>query len=83
MKFHLYRRPYNIGTCWRKWRTVEAESYSAALKTTEFKGEKIQFSQFDKRVGILGGASQFIALSDKEIENWDGYYIPPVEKNKN
>jgi hypothetical protein len=79
MKFDLYRRPYNVGTSWRKWRTVEAENYIAALKTTEFKNEKIQISQFDKRVGVLGGVSEFIALSHEEIEGWDGYLIPPVK----
>lgn len=79
MKFHLYRRPYNIGTCWRKWRTVEAESYSAALKTTEFKNEKMRINIFDQRIGILGGVSEFIALSGEENENWDGYCIPPAK----
>ena len=79
MKFDLYRRPYNVGTSWRKWRTVEAENYIAALKTTEFKNEKIQISQFDNRIGILGGVSEFIALSVEESENWDGYYIPPAK----
>ena len=79
MKFDLYRRPYNVGTSWRKWRAVEAENYIAALKTTEFKNEKIQISQFDKRIGILGGVSEFIALSVEESENWDGYYIPPAK----
>ena len=71
MKFHLYRRPYNIGTCWRKWRTVEADTSFAALKTTEFKNETMWVDRFDPRVGILGGVSEFVALTDQEIEGWN------------
>lgn len=70
MKFHLYRRPYNIGDGWRKWQTVEAESHAAALKTTEFKDEKMRISWHNERIGVLGGVSEFIALSDEEHESW-------------
>jgi hypothetical protein len=79
MKFHLYRRPYNLGTIWRKSETVEAVNCIAALKTAEFENEKMHINPFDKRIGILGGVSEFIALSGEENENWDGYYIPPAK----
>lgn len=71
MKFHLFRRPYNIGMGWRKWKTVEADTPFHALKTTEFKDEKMRISYFDPRLGILGGVSEFVALTDQEIEGWN------------
>lgn len=33
MKFHLYRRPYNVGMGWRKWRTVEADTLTGCERT--------------------------------------------------
>lgn len=71
MKFHLYRRPYNIGMGWRKYAAVDAINSVGALKTTEFKDEKMEVDGRDPRIGILGGISEFVALTDQEIEGWN------------
>lgn len=71
MKFHLYRRPKNIGMGWTKSRTVEADTSFVALKTTEFKEEKMWVDDFDPRVGVLGGVSEFVALTDQEVDGWN------------
>ena len=70
MKFHLYRRPLNLGMGWKKWRTVEASNSVEALKTTEFKKE-VMWVGYDPRVGILGGITEFLALTDAENNGWD------------
>ena len=70
MKFHLYRRPLNLGMGWRKWRTVEASNSFEALKTTEY-GKEVMWVGYDPRVGILGGVTEFVALTDQEIDGWN------------
>lgn len=66
MIYRLYRRPHNLGMKWRFWRAVDAPDTIAALKTTEFKDETMYIDQRDKRIGVLGGASEFIALTVEE-----------------
>ena len=71
MKFNIFRRPYNIGFGWRQWQRVEAENCTAALMMQEFGEETMLVDTRDDRIGILGGASEFVALTDEEIEGWD------------
>ncbi len=80
MKFHLFRRPYNVGLGWKKWKTVEAENSTAALMTTEFKEEKMYVETSDDRVGILGGTTEFVALTGKEIKGWDPHSKLPEKQ---
>jgi hypothetical protein len=71
MVFHLYRRPKNLGMGWRKWETVEASNSSEALKTTEYDKQVMRVDSFDPRVGILGGVTEFLALTDAENNGWN------------
>lgn len=73
MKFLLFSRPHNLGMGWQKRREVEANSHLEALKTTEFKEEKFYlhqttFKDRDSRSGVLGGVSEWLALTEAEFE---------------
>lgn len=66
MIYRLYRRPHNLGMKWRFWRAVDVPDTIAALKTTEYGDEVMYISPKDNRIGVLGGASEFIALTVEE-----------------
>jgi hypothetical protein len=68
MKFLLFGRPYNLGMGWQHRRTVEASSHLEALETTEHKEEKFHLHLCETRCGILGGVSEWLALTEAEFE---------------
>lgn len=81
MEFYLYRRPYNVGMGWKLWRKVEAANKLAALKSTEFKEERMHQDHVDESVGILGGVSEFLCLTWGEVvrytnESGNIHYAP-------
>lgn len=78
MKFHIYRRPYNLGMGWKFWRVEEAENSVEALKMQEFKDEKVYIDQCNDRLATLGGCTELVALTEKEVEGWSpSSNLPP------
>ena len=71
MKYLLFGRPNNLGMGWQKRREVEANSHLEALKTTEFKEECCHLHQCETRSGILGGVSEWLALTEAEFEEYN------------
>jgi hypothetical protein len=69
-----------VGSGWKKWKTVEAENSIAALMKAEFKEETMHVNSWDDRLGILGGASEFVALTSKEIKGWDPHSKLPEKQ---
>lgn len=71
MNYLLFGRPYNLGMSWRLRRSVVANSHLEALKTTEFKEERFHLHQGETRSGILGGVSEWLALTEDEVKEYD------------
>lgn len=74
MKYFLFGRPYNLGMSWQLRRSVEANSHLEALKTTEHKNEEFHLHQFETRSGILGGVSEWLALTEEEFEEYSNEF---------
>lgn len=70
MKYLLFGRPYNLGMGWQHRRSVEANSHLEALKATEFKNERFYLFEGDSRRGLLGGVSEYVALTEAELKEY-------------